>query len=234
MSSHFGLFDLAGYAKDSAGFYAAVWGQERNGCTGISIGNSDWSAPVAEGSLIDVAAYTCSPSAELLLNGVSLGVVPTVGGGAAVWRVAFSRGNLTALARDASGAALGSATLLSAGPPARLRLWVEDSYRSRNGTVIAADGADVALLGVAVEDANGLLCPRGALNISFSIVGPAAMYGVSNGDPADHSPVKMTPWRLSFHGLARAIISSTGSVGDIFITASALGVNDSTAHLVAA
>jgi hypothetical protein len=120
-------------------------------------------------------------------------------------------------------------------PPARLRLWVEDNYRApRNGTVIAADGADVAVLGVAVEDADGRLCPRGAFNITFSIVGPAQIYSVANGDPADHSPVKSTPWRLSFHGLARAIISSTGADGDIFITASAAGVNASKAHLVAA
>ncbi len=235
VSSHFGLFDLAGFAKDSAGFYSAVWSQESVGCAGITIGNSDWTAPVAEGVQLDVAAFTCSPSAELFLNGVSLGVVPTVGGGASVWRVPFAPGNLTALARDASGAALGSATLLSAGPPARLRLWVEDSYRPpRNGTVIAADGADVAVLGVAVEDADGRLCPRGAFNVSFSIVGPAQIYGVANGDPADHSPVKSTPWRLSFHGLSRAIISSTGAAGDIFVTASAAGVSESTVHLVAA
>jgi hypothetical protein len=236
VSSAYGLFDLAGFPKETAGYFAAAWrGAADNGCQGVSIGNSDWTAPVPQGALLDVAAYTCAPSAELLVNGVSLGVVPTAGGGAAVWPgVRFSPGNLTAFAVSAGGARLGAASLLTAGAPASLLFRVESPYLPpRNGSVIAADGADVAVLTVTVVDAAGTACPRGALNVSFSVAGPAEVFGVANGDPTDHSPVKFTAWRLTYHGRARVLVASAGGAGAIFVTASAPGLPPVTVGLVA-
>jgi beta-galactosidase len=179
VSSHFGTFDLAGFAKESAGLYGAVW----RACDAarVALANADWTAPVPVGATLDVAAYGCAPSIELFVNGVSAGAQPTaaLAGGGAVWRgVVFAPGNVTAVARDAAGRALGAASLLSAGAPASLRLWVESPYRApRNGSVIAADGADAALLGVSVLDAAGRLCPQAALNVTFTVQGPAAVYG---------------------------------------------------------
>jgi len=222
VSSHYGLFDLAGFAKDTAGFYAAAWAA--TDCDAVAIGNSDWTAPVPAGAPVDVAVYTCAPSAELVVNGASLGVLPTQAGGAAVWpRVPFAAGNVSAFAVDAAGARRGAAVLRSAGAPARLRAWVESPYRARNGSRIAADGADAALLGVEVLDAAGTVVPAGALNVSFAVAGPAAVYGVANGDPADHSPAKAS-WRMTFHGRARAIVASTGAPGAVAVTVSAPGL----------
>ena len=233
VSSAYGLFDLAGYPKETAGFFSTAWGPG-NTCEVVSIGNTDWTQPVALGAALDVVVFTCAPSAELLVNGVSLGVQAIVNGGAAVWRATFSPGNLTAFAVSAGGERLGSATLKTAGAPSSLRLWVESPYLPpRNGSIIAADGADVALLGVEVLDSAGVVCPRGALNISFSLTGPAAVYGVANGDPTDHSPVKFVDWRLTYHGLARVIVVSTGSPGAITVTASATGVSSSIVTLSA-
>jgi beta-galactosidase len=235
-------------------YYTAAWRQggtpsgslapESAQCAQVAIGNSDWTAPLgslAAGGAVDVAVFTCSAGAELLVNGVSRGVVPTVGGGAAVFRaVPFAPGNLTAYAVDAAGKRRGSAAVLAtSGPPARLSLYVETAgyLPGRNGSVIAADGADVALLAVEVLDASGVLVPSGypALNVTFAVQqgSPAAVYGVANGDPADHSPVKGTPWRLTFHGRARLIVASTGTPGDIVVTASAEGVAPGVASLVA-
>jgi beta-galactosidase len=234
VSSSFGVFDLAGFAKDSAVLLQTWW---RGDCTTVALSPTDWTAPVAPGAAIDVAALTCAPQAELFVNGVSQGVKPVALHRAAVWpQVAFTPGNLTAVARDAAGAALGSATVLTAGAPAALRAWVESPYLApRNGSVIAADGADVALIGVEVVDAAGVVCPRGAANISFSIAGPGVVYGVANGDNSDHSPAKAA-WRLSFHGLARAIIASSapGATGTIAVTAIADGLQPAVVFLSAA
>jgi len=213
-----------------------VWRPTAACAGGITIGNSDWTAPVPAGAPVDVAAYTCAPAAELFLNGASLGVQATIGGGAAVWRaVPFSRGNLTAVALDAGGARLGAATVLSAGAPARLRLWVESAYVARNGSEIAADGADVALLGVEVLDAAGVRVPRTPLLVSFALAGPARMYGLANGDPADHAPAKGALARATYNGLARAIVASAapGAAGLITVTVSAPGVAPDTVWLVA-
>jgi len=236
VSSKFGVFDLAGFPKDSAGFFATLWKQ--SSCNGdVIIANTDWTAPVAIGAPLDVAAFSCAPSVELFVNGLSAGVKPTLplAGGAAVWEgVLFAPGNITAVSRDETGGKLGTFTLVSAGPPKTLRLWVENGYQPpRNGSVIAADGADVALLGVSVCDENDLFCPQASVNVTFNIQGPAAVYGVANGDPTDHSPVKGVPWRLTFHGLARLIIVSTGERGTILVTASAPGLRNASASLIA-
>lgn len=229
MSSAFGVFDLAGFAKDSAVLLAAWW---RGDCSAVALSPTDWTAPAAPGGPIDVAALTCAPRAELFLNGASLGAIDVPPLRAAVWpSVAFAPGNLTVVARDAAGNALGSATVLTAGAPFALRAWVESPYLApRNGSVIAADGADVALIGVEVLDARGVVCPAGAAaNVTFSVAGPGVVYGVANGDPADHSPPKAA-WRLTFHGLARAIVQSSaaGAAGTISITAAASGLQPAT------
>ena len=236
VSSHYGTFDLAGFPKDAVGFYRALWGETCDG-SDVVIGNLDWTSPVNIGSSLDVAAFTCAPNVELYVNGVSLGVQSTeaLAGGGAVWpKVIFTPGNITAISRDASGTQLGSFTLASAGSPYTLKLWVESPYQMpRNGSIIAADGADVALLSVSVLDENGFLCPQAAFNVTFTLTGPAAVYGVANGDPFDHSPVKNTPWRLTNHGLARLIIINTGASGPITVTAVASGLRNATANLVA-
>ena len=76
----------------------------------------------------------------------------------------------------------------------------------------------------------GVVCPAGAAaNVTFSVAGPGVVYGVANGDPADHSPPKAA-WRLTFHGLARAIVQSSaaGAAGTISITAAASGLQPAT------
>ena len=236
--SHYGLFDIAGFPKDAAGYFTAAWVAAPAGdCDTITLANSDWTAPVAFGTVIDVIAFTCSPSAELFLNGQSIGVQPVVGEGVAVsafWRVPFAPGNLTAVAINAAGTRRGSVTILSAGAPVRLLLTVESPYRApRNGSIIAADGSDAAILTVTAVDANGFRVPTAALNVSFTVRGPAAVYGVINGDPADLSPVKGVAWRFTYHGLARLIISSTGGNGPILVTATSDGVSQATASLIA-
>lgn len=235
-SSAYGVFDLAGFPKDTAALLSAWW---RGDCASVALSPTDWTSPVAPGGAIDVAALTCAPQAELFLNGASLGVRAVPPRAATVWpRVRFAPGNLTVVARDAAGAALGAATALTAGAPAALRAWVESPFLPpRNGSVIAADGADVALVGVEVLDAAGVVCAggAGAVNVTFTVAGPGRVYGVANGDPADHSPPK-APWRLSFGGRARAIIASAaaGATGDIVVTAAAPGVRPAAVTIVAA
>ncbi len=228
------MYDLAGFPKDTIGAYLAWWADPAAGCAAIHLTPTDWTAPVAPGDTLTVYAFTCAPSAELFVNGVSQGVQAVPPQGAAAWpRTVFAPGNLTAVAYDASGRALAVATALTAGPPAALRLWVEGGYLPpRNASVIAADGADVALLGLQVLDAAGLPVPAGSVNVSFAVQGPGAVAGVHNGNPADHSPAKAA-WRLTFHGKARAIIASTGAQGTLTVTASAPGLAPATVHLEA-
>jgi beta-galactosidase len=234
VSSHYGLFDLAGFPKDTIGAYTAWWRDPAGGCAAVSLAPTDWTAPVAPGDNLTVYAFTCAPTAELFVNGVSQGAVAVPPQGAAQWpNTAFVPGNLTAVAYGAGGQALARASVLTAGAPAALRLWVEGGYLPpRNASVIAAAGGDVALLGVQVLDAAGLPVPVGAANVSFTVAGPGAVVGVHNGDPADHSPTRAA-WRLTFHGKARAILASTGAQGELTVTASAPGLAPASVQLLA-
>jgi beta-galactosidase len=237
INSHFGIFDIAGFPKDSVGYYRAWW---LGVCDEVNISPSHWTAPVPLGTGISPVVFSCAASVQLYLNGVAVSstgpvAVPALGY-VTFPSVNYAPGNLTAVAYDASGNTVATRTLLTAGQPASLRMWVESPYNApRNGSVIAADGQDVALLGVEVLDANGLRVPTNpGLNITFSAAGPGAIYGVANGDPSDHSPDHAS-WRLAFGGLARVIVASAaaGQAGPITVTASAAGVQSAFAVLTA-
>ena len=80
-----------------------------------------------------------------------------------------------------------------------------------------ADGADVAIFTVEVVDAAGVVVPDACVPLTFTTSGPGSVYGVGNGDPADHTPDKVglpdLPYggvwkRNAFMGLARAIVQT--------------------------
>jgi beta-galactosidase len=245
VSSHYGMHDLAGFPKDSVGYYTAWWRDADEATTecahlddvGLWIAPNDWTQPVPTGSAVDVYVSTCAASVELFVNGARQGRSQTVPRlGYAVWpSVLFEPGNITAVGYSSSGLVLASRTILTAQRPSKLRAWVEDIYVSRNGTKISADGQDMAVIGVALEDINGVVVPDADVNVTFAIIeGPAAVIAVANGDPADHSPFHAT-WRFTFHGLARAFIASSGpsQKGSILVSVSAPNVLPATVSLVA-
>jgi beta-galactosidase len=259
VSSHFGIHDLAGFEKDGVGYYRAWWRDAPAGCGQGSGGNGSavslaispghWTDPVPSGQGIDVTVTTCAASVDLFVNGQRQQGVGGGGGGGSggsptpmpaygfvTWpQVVYVPGNITAVAYDAGGKVLAVTTHVTAGPPAALVVWVEDIYQpGRNASVISADGQDAAVLGVALVDSAGVLVPNADVNVTFTVSGPAQVVGVANGDPADHSPVD-AEWRLTFHGLARAIVASSapGAAGPIVVTASAAGLQTGTVALEA-
>lgn len=231
VSSHYGLFDIAGFRKDTWGLYYAWWVDALASppCTYISLSPSDWTAPATVGGNITVYAFTCAPQAELFVNGVSQGVVSVPQWGAAQWPgVRFQPGNITAVALGGGGGVVGTTTVSTTGVGVSLRAWVEGGYLPpRNASVISGGvPGDAAVLGVEVLDAGGRVVTAGpAFNVSFTLSGPATLYGVHNGSPFDHSSAK-GQWRDTFHGKARAIVTSSGGMGLVTVTASAPGLTD--------
>ena len=63
--------------------------------------------------------------------------------------------------------------------------------------------------------------------MTFTVAGDGDVYGVANGDPADHGADKGTPTRRAFGGLVRLIACARdlgGRAGAMSITASAPGL----------
>jgi beta-galactosidase len=216
----------------TGGYYKAWWrdwdGSQCRGVDGkigLSLSPSDWTAPTEVGQQVFVVATTCAHSVELSVNGVSQGPAVVVERyGYAQWTVKFAPGKLTAVARDASGAVVANAAVVTAGAPAAVKAWIEP-VGVGNGSRVAAGGRDVALVGVALVDAAGVVVPDADMQVQFSVTsGPAVVLGTASGDPADHVSAGSST-RTTFHGLARAVVasSSDGAVGSVKLTIAVVG-----------
>lgn len=219
---HFGVFDSAGFAKDAAAYYRSWW---RNDSAYLHILPTDWNSPVAVGQPIDVVPFSAADTAELVVNGASLGKkrVPSLG----VVRydgVPFHPGRLEACAWDVDGHAVANATVATTQPPAAIRLILDDD----NNRPICADGQDVAWLRVEIVDEAGLLVPSAGNALQFSVAGSGAtIYGVANGDPTDHDKDKGTV-RRAYKGLARVIVRAGTVPGSVVLTAKSPGLKTAT------
>ena len=95
---------------------------------------------------------------------------------------------------------------------------------------IAADGRDVAIVTVEVQDAKGRTVPDACPLLTLQLEGDGRILGVGNGDPAfsgsDHPSEKdCHSFQLpAFNGLAQIIIQSGHSTGALSLTCNAQGM----------
>jgi beta-galactosidase len=72
------------------------------------------------------------------------------------------------------------------GAPAGVKLWTDHD-------ALVADDRDVAVVNVAVVDAQGRIVPVADNDIRFDVQGPGRIVGVGNGHPASHEPDQFVP-----------------------------------------
>ena len=98
---------------------------------------------------------------------------------------------------------------------------------------IAANGRDVAVVTVEVQDQNGRIVPDACPMLTFRLEGEGRILGVGNGDPsylgADHPKDKdCREFSIpAFNGLAQVIIQSTKTAGSLQLTAISDGLKES-------
>jgi len=218
--SSFGIVDLAGIPKDRYYLYRSYWAPEKPTLHILP----HWNWPERAGRNVPVYVYTGGDSAELFLNGKSLGR-RTKDPGAAVLRdryalrwlqVPCAPGELKAVAYQ-HGRKLGSAVLRTAGAPARLRL-------TPDRQTLRADGEDLSYLLVEALDAAGNLCPLAMNDVQFQLAGPATLAGVANGD--HHFPAEFVAAHVPlFYGKAMLLVrAAEGPGGAIRVTATSAGL----------
>jgi beta-galactosidase len=222
------VLDMAGFEKDSAGYYRAWW--RADGAASVFASPRDWTLPVPVGASIPLFAFTAAPFAEAIVNGVSQGRANVSAYGFAAWPpVPFAPGSFVVRAFDASGTAVAEETIATAGAPTALRLQVE----TIGARPLAADGADVALVSAAVVDAAGAVVPGAAHEITWAVSGEGRLYGLANGKSNDLTPDKVGHpdlpyggvWRRgAYMGRARAVVMTTTTAGAIHLSASAPGL----------
>ncbi len=229
-SSMFGIVDLASIPKDRYYLFRSVWNTTDH--TLHILPHWNWS----EGQEIPVFVYTDSPSAELFLNGRSLGVqnkqVPrqkTLGDREEnvearfrmAWSVPFEPGELMAVSLDDAGRPVDTTYVRTAGAPAGIRM-------EYDGRRLAADGDDLAYVTVSIVDKDGNLCPTADSEVRFDATGPGAFIACANGDPTCLDSFQ-GPAMHAFGGKLTAIVRSRyNEAGKIYLHATSPGLQDAT------
>ncbi|UOR05446.1 DUF4982 domain-containing protein [Hymenobacter aerilatus] len=218
-SSYFGILDLAGMPKDRYYLYRARWNTQQPTLHVLP----HWTWPGREGQTTPVYCYTNSPSAELFVNGKSMGrqtksnTADLRTRNRLMWNdVQYQPGSIKVVAYDAQGKAVAEETVRTAGKPHHIRL-VADR------TQLAADGQDQAYITARVEDAQGNLCPDATEQLRFKVSGAGSFRAIGNGDPTSLESFQ-APQMHAFHGQLVAIVQTTGKPGAVRVQATGKGL----------
>jgi beta-galactosidase len=224
-SSYFGIVDLAGIPKDSFYLYRSHWAPEK---TTVHI-LPHWNWPDRIGQNVPVYVYTNGDSAELFLNGKSLGrktKAKTVSGPIYYgvldkYRLCFNDvnyepGELKAVAYK-DGKETGQAIMRTADKPAAIRLTPDRKK-------LLATGDDLSYILVEAIDANGTLCPLADNLIRFKVDGPAEIAGIDNGNPMSFEPFGDDVHKLFFGKAMLIVRAKEGPGGSSRVTAESDGL----------
>lgn len=237
-SSYFGIVDLCGIPKDRYYLYRSYW---RPDFATIHI-VPHWNWPDRVGKLVPVFVYTNGDSAELFLNGESLG--RRIKGRAADrpknespyydptyqfrlrWdNVIYEPGELKATAYK-DGKEIGIATIRTAGEPAALRV-------TPDRTQLSGSGDDLCYALVEAIDSAGNFCPLADNLVEFSVTGPAKIAAVGNGNPLSTEPFQAKHRKLFFGRAVVIVRPKEGAVGNVQLTATSGVLQGGVANCVA-
>jgi beta-galactosidase len=175
ISSQFGILDTCGFPKDNFYYYQAWWSDQP-----VLHLLPHWNWPGREGQGIVVWAHSNCEEVELFLNGVSQGRRSMSNNSHLEWNVKYARGTLLACGYR-SGKEVITKKVETTGEPVAIQL-------TPHQAAIKANGEDVAVVAVQVNDTQGRRVPTADNAITFEISGPGKIIGVGNGDPSSHEP----------------------------------------------
>ncbi len=210
INSHFGIIDTCGFPKDNFYYYQSEWIDKPS----LHL-FPHWNWRGKEGQEISVWCYSNLSQVELLLNGKSLGRKDVPRHKHVEWKVPYAPGTLEARAYDRNALVL-TRKRETTGPAAKLVLRPDRAQ-------LSADGEDVSLITVEVQDDQGRIVPVAGNVVTFKITGQGRLIGVGNGDPSSHESDK-GPTRAAFNGLCLAIVQATKQPGELALEASSPGI----------
>jgi beta-galactosidase len=206
ISSQYGIIDTCGFPKDSFFYFQAWWKSKP-----VLHLFPHWNWPGLEGKEIAVWVYSNLERVELFLNGQSLGAKDMKKDSHLAWNVKYTPGAIEARGYK-DGKQVIVAKRETTGPAAKLVLTADRNQ-------LAADGEDVAMFAVEVQDAQGRTVPIADNQVTFRVSGEGKAIGVGNGDPTSHESDPGNS-RKAFNGLCLALVQSTKVAGAITVEAS--------------
>jgi beta-galactosidase len=217
-SSYFGILDLAGLPKDRYYLYRSKWNTEKPTLHVLP----HWTFPGREGQVTPVFAYTNYPSAELFVNGKSMGRQTKNNSSSTsryrlMWKdVKYEAGTIKVVAYDQAGKAMAEEEIRTAGKPDHLVLEADRKE-------LTADGKDLSYVTIKVVDKDGNLCPDAANEIGFRVTGAGKFKVTANGD-ASNLELFHLPHMKAFQGMLVATVQSGTAAGKITLNVSAKGL----------
>ena len=219
--SEFGILDYCGFWKDEAWYLKSWWTDEP-----VLHIFPHWNLQGHEGEKIDVWAYSNCDEVELTVNGKKLGRQKMPRNGHLKWEATYQPGRVVATGYK-NGRRVLTQTVETTQPAARLVLKTDRSQ-------LAADGRDVAVVTVEVQDAKGRLVPDACPRLTFTLDGNARILGAGNGDPSylgeDH-PRQQNCREFSipaFNGLAQVLVQSSRQPSSVTLNCTADGLKSAT------
>ena len=218
-----GLLDVAGFEKPVYYLRQSMWSEKPmialfTGHHEVDRGKRrylehltrSWNYPVR--SEVEVICFTNCGSAELFLNGRSLGRknILDAQDHYLSWTVPFEQGELLAVSRDGDGKKREDG-LKTVGAASSIRLYSCDEE-------ILADGLDMTHVIVHVVDPEGNPVPGAQDRIHVSVEGPGVLLGLENGDLTDNTPYSES-YRRAYNGKLLIYVGSTKEEGQIKIRA---------------
>lgn len=212
--SEFGILDYCGFPKDEAWYLKSWWTDEPT----LHI-FPHWNLQGHEGEEIELWAYSNCDEVELTVNGQKLGRQKMPRNGHLKWKAVYRPGKVVATGYK-NGKRILTETIETTKPAARIAL-------SANRQTIMADGRDIAVVTVEVQDQKGRVVPDACPMLTFRLEGDGRILGAGNGDPSylgeDHPKAKdCREFSIpAFNGLAQVLIQGGHNPSSLVLSCSA-------------
>ena len=197
-SSYFGIFDLAGLAKDRYWLYRSRWNEKEHTCHILP----HWTWPGREGKITPVYCYTDGVEAELFVNGKSQGrrrkdPSSRLDRYRLRWNdVVYEPGEIKIVAYDKQGKEIGKSIVRTAGKAAKVKL-----DKRRFGKLLFVEAT--------VVDKDGNHVPTFNKTLKVEAVAPLRFKAICNGDATSLESFVL-PQMKAFNGKLVAVFEGDG------------------------
>ena len=206
--SEFGILDYCGFWKDEAWYLKSWWTDEPT----LHI-FPHWNLLGHEGEEVELWAYSNCDEVELTVNGKKLGRQKMPKNGHLKWKATYQPGKVVATGYKNGKRIL--TDVIATTKPAYKTVLKADKQ------TIEADGRDVAIITIEVQDEKGRIVPNACPMLKIQLEGDARIIGAGNGDPMylgeDH-PKNPNCKEFSipaFNGLAQILVQSSDAASSI-------------------
>ncbi len=215
--SEFGILDYCGFPKDEAWYLKSWWTDEP-----VLHIFPHWNLKGHEGEEVEVWAYSNCDEVELMVNGQKLGRQSMPENGHLKWKAVYQPGKVVAVGYK-NGKRILTETIETTKPACKIVLKADRQE-------IAADGRDVSIVTIEVQDQKGRIVPDACPMLKLTLEGNGRILGAGNGDPSylgeDH-PKGKDSHEFSipaFNGLAQVLIQSNREPSSLILNCNGNGL----------